>query len=236
MCPRSRKLRTVSHAYGTLRGIHEQRARSLRHRMLRVGLTGGIASGKSVVGDMFVRLGAHLIHADQIAHELMQPGQAVYDEVLRHFGPGILNADGTVNRPRLAQAAFGSPGIASRVEELNRIVHPAVVHRQDAWMDEVARKDPAGIAMVEAALILEAGAAERFDRLLVVTCRPEQRVQRFAERLKIDMETARQEVERRMAAQLPDEEKIKAADFVIDNSGSFDRTQEQVMNIYRQLK
>jgi dephospho-CoA kinase len=206
--------------------------------LLKVGLTGGIASGKSVVGEMFVALGAHLGQADQIAHELMQPGQAVYEEVVRGFGTGILNSDGSVNRPALAEAAFGGlgGGGSPRVAELNRIVHPAVIRRQDEWMEEVGRRDHRAIAMVEAALILEARAARRFDRLIVVTCQEEQRVQRFAERLKIDVEAARQEVRRRMAAQWPDEEKIKAADYVIDNSGSLDATQRQVRDVWAQLR
>ncbi len=206
--------------------------------MLKVGLTGGIASGKSIVGEMFVACGAHLIKADQIAHELMQPGQAVYEEVVRHFGAGILNPDGTVSRPKLAEAAFGEPDqrTPSRVDELNRIVHPAVIRRQESWMDEVGQQDGHAVAIVEAALILEAGAGKRFDRLVVVTCRPEQRTQRFADRLKIDQETARNQVRRRMSAQLPDEEKIKAADYVIDNSGSLDATKKQVSEIYERLK
>jgi dephospho-CoA kinase len=212
--------------------------RARGERLLKVGLTGGIASGKSVVGEMFVALGAHLGQADQIAHELMQPGQAVYEEVVRGFGTGILNSDGSVNRPALAEAAFGGlgGGGSPRVAELNRIVHPAVIRRQDEWMEEVGRRDHRAIAMVEAALILEAGAARRFDRLIVVTCQEEQRVQRFAERLKIDVEAARQEVRRRMAAQWPDEEKIKAADYVIDNSGSLDATQRQVRDVWAQLR
>jgi dephospho-CoA kinase len=206
--------------------------------LLKVGLTGGIASGKSVVGEMFIKLGAHLIHADQIAHELMQPGELVYSEVVRHFGSGVLNPDGTVNRPALAEAAFGVPGqnTHSRAEELNRIVHPAVIRRQEEWMDEAGRKDPSSIAIVEAALIIEAGAAPRFDRLIVVTCRPEQRVQRFAQRMKLDEAMARKEVTRRMAAQLPDEEKIKFADYVIDNSGGLDATEKQVREVCEQLK
>ena len=206
--------------------------------MLKVGLTGGIASGKSVVGEMFAALGVHLIQADNIAHELMLPGQAVYHEVVRQFGTGILNPDGTVNRRRLAEAAFGSSakGQPPRVAELNQIVHPAVIRRQDEWMDEVGRRDPHAIAMVEAALILEAGAANRFNRLIVVTCRDEQRVERFAERLKIDAETAKREVTRRMAAQWPDSEKTKAADFVIDNSGSLDASQQQVGRVFARLR
>jgi len=206
--------------------------------LLKVGLTGGIASGKSVVGEMFVALGAHLIQADAIAHEFMQPGETVYQEVLRHFGGGILNPDGSVNRARLAEAAFGTPGgnKASRIQELNLIVHPAVIRRQEEWMEEVGRRDRRAIAIVEAALILEAGSAKQFDRLVVVTCRPEQRIQRWAARVGVDEETARREVGRRMAAQFPDEEKIKAADYVIDNSGSLDETQKRVNVVYGELK
>ncbi len=199
--------------------------------MLKVGLTGGIAAGKSVVGEMLAALGAHLIQADQISHQLMQPGQTVYQEVVRHFGEGILNPDRSVNRPKLAEAAF-----SGRIQELNRIVHPAVLQRQKEWMAEIGQRDPQAIAIVEAALILEAGATQDFERLIVVTCRPEQRVQRWAERMNVDEDTARREVTRRMAAQLPDEEKIRAADYVIDNSGSLDETQKQVSQVYAQLK
>ncbi|MGA8271932.1 MAG: dephospho-CoA kinase [Candidatus Sulfotelmatobacter sp.] len=218
--------------------------------MLRVGLTGGIASGKSVVGEMFVALGAHLVQADRIAHGLMLPGLAVYNEVVRHFGGGILNADLSINRGKLAEAAFGSntPGspeagvsagsvqMRSRIDELNRIVHPAVIGSQEEWMEELGRQDPQAVAIVEAALILEAGAAKSFDRLVVVTCREEQRVARFAARQKIDLDASRREVERRMAAQLPEEEKIKAADFVIDNSGSLEQTREQVREVWESLR
>jgi dephospho-CoA kinase len=206
--------------------------------LLKVGLTGGIASGKSVVGEMFAKLGAHLVSADAVAHELMQPGQAVYDEVVRRFGREILEPDGTINRRRLAEAAFGTAGsgAAPRIKELNAIVHPAVVARQDTWTEEIGRQHPDAIAMVEAALILEAGVASRFDRLIVVTCRPEQRIQRFARRLGISEEAARAEVTRRMAAQMPDEEKVKAADFVIDNSGSLEATEQQVRDVFAALR
>ena len=204
--------------------------------MLKVGLTGGIAAGKSVVGEMFAAQGAHVIQADQISHQLMQPGQAVYQEVVHHFGAEILDPDGTVNRVRLGELAFGGPDRPSRIQELNQIVHPAVVRRQEEWMTEVGRRDPHAIAVVEAALILEAGMAGGFDRLVVVTCRPEQRIERWAQRLKVDQEAARREVARRMAAQIPDEEKIRAADYVIDNSGSLDETGRQVREIYAELK
>ncbi|HUM04305.1 MAG TPA: dephospho-CoA kinase [Terriglobales bacterium] len=207
--------------------FHEKRG------VLKVGLTGGIASGKSVVGEMFVRLGAQLILADEIAHDLMQPGQAVYGEVVGRFGSQILNPDGLINRPKLAEIAFGSGG---RVKELNAIVHPAVIAYENGWMEEAGRKDARAVAIVEAALILEAGTAERFDRLIVVTCHPEQRVQRFAARMKISEEAARAEVARRMAAQLPDEEKVKRADFVIDNSGPLNATEAQVRRVFASLK
>lgn len=220
--------------------------------MLKVGLTGGIASGKSTVGEMFIALGARLVQADRIAHELMLPGQAVYNEVVRHFGGGILNPDLSVNRAKLAEAAFGSgkssapanpaaapsldsPRIPSRVEELNRIVHPAVLRSQEEWMEEMGSQDPHAVAIVEAALILEAGAAKRFDRLIVVTCGDEQRFARFAARHKLALDSARTEVARRMAAQLPEAEKIKAADYVIDNSGPLDRTREQVQEVWEKL-
>jgi dephospho-CoA kinase len=208
--------------------------------MLKVGLTGGIASGKTVVGEMFVALGAHLVQADRIAHSLMQPGEAVYNEVVRHFGGTILNPDLSINRARLAEVAFGPADApegqrASRIEELNRIVHPAVIRSQDEWMQAVSLQDPQGVAIVEAALILEAGAAKRFDKLIVVTCNAEQRAARFAARQKIDIDSARKEVARRMAAQLPDEEKIKAADYVIDNSGSLEHTRKQVRQVWEKL-
>jgi len=209
--------------------------------LLKVGLTGGIASGKSVVGEMFVGLGAHLVQADKIAHELMLPGQPVYNEVVKHFGGAILNADMSVNRARLAEAAFGtaregSTQSASRVQELNRIVHPAVIRAQEEWMEEVGRQNRGAVAMVEAALIVEAGAAKRFDSLIVVTCDEEQRVARFAARQKLPLEEARKEVARRMAAQLPDAEKINVANYVIDNSGSLNHTRGEVERVWGELR
>jgi dephospho-CoA kinase len=220
--------------------------------MLKVGLTGGIASGKSVVGEMLVALGAHLVQADRIAHQLMRPGEPVYNEVVRHFGGAILNPDGSVNRAKLAEIAFGvaspaqskqqavpsagSPQGASRIEELNRIVHPAVIRSQEEWMEGVGHHDPHAVTIVEAALIIEAGAAKRFDRLIVVTCTEEQRIARFAARQKLDIANARKEIERRMAAQLPEAEKIKAADFVIDNSGALENTREQVGKVWQYLR
>ena len=198
---------------------------------------------------MFVALGAHLVLADDIAHQLMQHGQTVYYEVVAHFGRDILNNDGSVNRAKLADAAFGldsgsaptnpaatSSRSHSRIDELNRIVHPAVIRSQEEWMAEVGRQDPHAVAIVEAALILEAGAAKRFDRLIVVTCTDEQRIARFAARHKLPLELAGKEVQRRMAAQLPEAVKIKAANYVIDNSGLLDQTREQVRVVWEKLQ
>ena len=222
--------------------------------MLKVGLTGAIASGKSVVGEMFVALGAHLVQADRIAHSLMQPGEPVYNEVVRHFGRDILNPDGSVNRSKLAELAFGAnpvrsspassnPGNPSpdnskpaRVEELNRIVHPAVLRSQKEWMDAIGGHNPQAVAIVEAALILEAGASKQFDRLIVVKCSEEQRIARFGARQKLNLAAARKEVTRRMAAQLPEAEKIKAADHVIDNSATLDQTRAQVREVWEALR
>ncbi|MGH9579715.1 MAG: dephospho-CoA kinase, partial [Terriglobales bacterium] len=190
-----------------------------------MGLTGGLACGKSTVAQMFARRSVHVIHADVLARELMEPGQPAYEQVVRHFGQGILGADGAIDRSKLADAAFG----AGRIEELNRIVHPAVIERQEAWLEEVARHDSAGIAMVEAALIVEAGVAERFDKLVVVTCTPEQKVERYAARSQESArDGARAEAGRRIAAQLPDDAKVKVAHYVIDNSGPLKATEQQV--------
>lgn len=208
--------------------------------MLKVGLTGGIASGKTTVGEILISLGAYLVQADRIAYSLMQPGEPVYNEVVRHFGRDILNPDGSVNRGKLAEIAFGSGEDGakreSRIQELNRIVHPVVIRSQDEWMRETGRGDPEAVAIVEAALILEAGARNHFDRIVVVTCNSEQRAERFAMRQKMTIEAARKEVERRMAAQLPDSDKIKAADFVIDNSGALDSTRQQVKSVWQSLR
>jgi dephospho-CoA kinase len=199
--------------------------------LLRVGLTGGVACGKSVVLEMFARRGAHVIQADQIAHQLMQPGQPVYKSVVAHFGRDILLPDGHIDRQKLAQIA-----LPDRIAELNKIVHPAVIKTQEDWMDGLAHKDAKGIAMVEAALILEAGIAKRFDKLVVVTCGLAQKIQRFAARHNVDLQTAQYEINRRMAAQLPDEVKIKAADFIIHNCGELAETERQVESVFTELR
>jgi dephospho-CoA kinase len=167
----------------------------------------------------------------------MHTGEEVYNEVVRRFGREILNSDGSINRSHLAEAAFGTAANAApRIKELNAIVHPAVIAKENEMMRELERRDPDGIVVVEAALILESDAADRFDHLIVVTCHPEQRIIRYALRHKISEEAARAEVTRRMAAQIPDEKKIEAANFVIDNSGALDATQRQVQRVFAALR
>src|SRR5262245_12661170 len=200
--------------------------------MLRVGLTGGIASGKSTVGRLLAARGAQLLDADALVRDLMQPGKPVYHEVVNHFGREIVNQDGTINRKALANLVFPS----GRVRELNAIVHPAVVRHQDDWMAEIEGGDPQAIAVVEAALILEAGVQGHFDKIVVVTCPLEKRVERFAKRFKLGKENARAEVERRLAAQMPDHEKLKFADYVIDNSGTMARLEKQVDEVFSELR
>jgi len=198
--------------------------------MLRVGLTGGVACGKSTIAAMMVKRGAHFLQADSLAHRLYEPGAVTYDKVVRRFGREILNPDGTINRARLANVVF-----PNRIDELNAIVHPEVVKRQNSWMAEVERQDPHGIVVVEAALLIEAGAHKDFDKVIVVTCDVERKVEHFARRANVSAEVARFEVARRSAAQFTDEEKASHADYVIDNSGSVTEAEGQVEKIWQKL-
>jgi len=199
--------------------------------MLRVGLTGGIACGKSTVGQRLQRRGAHYLSADQLAHELYAPGAVAYEGVVRTFGREILNHDGTVNRKSLAALAF-----PDRIDELNAIVHPAVVEAQNRWMSEVERDHPEGIAVVEAALLLEAGAGKHFDKVIVVTCDPACKAQRYASRTGLPLDAAQAEVKRRTAAQFSDAEKARRADYVIDNSGSLEGLEPKVESLWSELQ
>jgi len=181
---------------------------------------------------MLAQRGAYVVLADEVAHQLMRPGEPVYYEVVRHFGPDVVGIDGAIDRKKLAEAAFG----AGRIQELNQIVHPAVVARQDAWMKEMAVRDPQAITVVEAALMLEAGVGKRFDKLVVVTCTLPQKIERFARRHNLDLAAAEHEVKRRMAAQLPEDEKVRVADYVIDNSGSLAGLEAKVDALMAELR
>jgi dephospho-CoA kinase len=197
--------------------------------MLRVGLTGGIASGKTTVGAMFVELGCHLIDSDSITHQLFEPGQATRDSVIREFGPRVVAPDGTIDRRVLGEIVFKDPGERSK---LNAIVHPAVIRRQQDWLKEVEARDPAAIAIVDATLMIEIGTYKTYDKVVVVFCPPE--IQR--QRLRLRSTLTDQQIESRIESQMPMAEKVKYADYVVDNSGSLDRTREQVQEIYQQLR
>jgi dephospho-CoA kinase len=181
---------------------------------------------------MFADMGAQVADADAIAHELYRPGQDVYHELVKRFGQEIVKPNGEIDRAKLATAAFDG----GRVEELNKIVHPGVIRQQDRWMRELAATDPYAVAIVDAALLFEAGVNDRFDKIMVVTCKPAQKITRFAERTGRNEADARADVDRRTKAQIPDEEKARQADFVIDNSGSVEQTRHQVQRIYAELK
>jgi len=200
--------------------------------VLKVGLTGGVACGKSTLLAMFERRGAFTIRADEIAHELMRPGQPVYEKVVAAFGREILESDNTISRPRLAEIAFGN----DRIAELNAIVHPEVVHYQEEWLEHVRWREQHAIAIVEAALMIEANAHTHMDKLIVVTCADKDRIRRFQRRTGLEEAAAQAEVARRMKAQLPEPEKAKLADYLIDNSGDFEFAEAQVGRIWGSLR
>jgi len=197
--------------------------------MLRVGLTGGIATGKSTVGIMFIELGCHLIDSDRITHELFQPGQPVYESVVQAFGDRILACDGRIDRKILGEIVFSDPQARSK---LNALVHPAVIQRQREWLNEMEAKDPGGIGIVDAALMIEVGTYKNYDKVIVVTSRPEIQKQRLRARSRLSDE----EIEARIRSQMSLEEKTKHADFVIDSSGDLAETRRQVAEVNSKLR
>jgi len=197
--------------------------------VLRVGLTGGLACGKSFVGKALAELGCHLIEADKLGHQVMMPGGEAYDGIVREFGPDILDAQGRISRRKLSAMVWDHP---ERLAALNHLVHPPVQRIEEQQMAEIARADPHAIAVVEAAILVETGRYKSFDRLIVVTCAWEQQMERALERGTY----SRDEILARMARQLPLEEKLKVADYVIDTSGSKEATMEQVRKVYRVLR
>lgn len=196
--------------------------------MLKVGLTGGITSGKTTVAELFAARGCRVVHADQIAHELMTPGQPAYEEIVREFGPEVLEPSGTLNRQRLAEIVFADQ---ARREQLNRIVHPRVITEIEKELARLAEVDPRAIVVVEAALLVESGYYRQLDKLLVTWCRPEQQLERLREKTGL----SRAQAEQRLAAQLSAEEKRRYADYEIDCSGSLEATEEQVEKVHNEL-
>ncbi len=197
--------------------------------MLRVGLTGGLASGKSFVGHALAELGCHLIEADELGHQVLMPGAEVYDAVVDLFGDRILDQEGLIDRRKLAALVFEQPEM---LERLNRLVHPAVGARQRRMIEEIERTDPGGIIVVAAAILVETGSYKKFDRLIVAVCTPEQQIERAMKRGPY----SREEVLARLSRQLPLEEKVRVADFVIDTSGTKESTLEQVRAVYESLR
>lgn len=197
--------------------------------MLRVGLTGGLASGKSFVGDALVALGCHLIQADELGHDVLLPTGEAYGAAVREFGTEILGERGIIDRKKLASIVFGD---AAKLRKLNESVHPAVLRREEQWMEDVRSRDPNGIAVVEAAILVETGSYRRFDRLIVVYCKPEQQLKRAMKRQGLSREEAVARIER----QLPIEDKLRVADFAIDTSGTKESTLEQTREVFRALR
>jgi len=203
--------------------------------MLRVGLTGGLASGKSFVGHALEELGCHLIEADKLGHEVMLPGAEAYDAIVREFGDGILdstsgeNMRGHIDRRKLSALVWDYP---ERLRKLNTFIHPAVRAREERRMAEIAQADPQAIAVVAAAILVETGSYRSFDKLIVVTCTAEQQMERALKRGSYSKE----EILARLSQQLPLEEKLRVADYVIDTSGSKESTLEQVRKVYGSLR
>jgi dephospho-CoA kinase len=197
--------------------------------MLRIGLTGGLASGKTFVGHALVELGCHLIEADELGHQVLMPGAEAYDPVVNEFGDEILDEDRHIIRRKLGALVWDKP---ERLAKLNGFVHPAVIARQQRIIAEITQRDPAAIVVVEAAILVETGSYRRFDRLIVVVCTFEQQVERAMRRGAY----SRQEVLARLNRQLPLEEKVRVADYVIDTSGAKEQTLEQVKSVYGSLR
>jgi dephospho-CoA kinase len=196
--------------------------------MLRVGLTGSIAVGKSFVASVLIELGCHVLDADQTAREVVMPGTPGLQSLVHEFGDEILNADGTLDRKALGAIVFADE---QKRQRLNHILHPFIIARQDEILNDWEREDPRGIGIVDAALMIESGGYRRFDKLIVVHCRPEVQLERLMLRDKL----SQVEAQRRIDAQMPQEEKQKFADYLIDSSDGFELTRQQTVKVHQDL-
>lgn len=196
--------------------------------MLRVGLTGGLASGKSFVGRSLADLGCYLIRADELGHQVLEPGGEAYDAVVREFGTGILNPDRTIDRRRLGALVFHDP---VRLAQLNALVHPPVRARTRRLLEEYEAGHPDGIAVVEAAIMIETGSYRDYARLILAVCGKEQQIERAMARDGL----TREQVLDRLSRQMPLDEKIQYADYVIDTSGARENTLAQTRAVYESL-
>lgn len=196
---------------------------------MKVGLTGGYATGKSFVAGELERLGCHVIHADLLGHAVLEPGREAYAPTVGAFGAGILSSDGTIDRKKLAAVVFENPEL---LEKLNGFVHPAVIRLEEELLRNFAREDPRGIAVIEAAILIEIGRHVAFDRLILTACDEETQIARGMKRDHL----TREQVLARLARQLPLEEKKKHADYVVDTSGPKEETIREVGKVFEQLK
>jgi dephospho-CoA kinase len=197
--------------------------------MLKVGLTGSIAVGKSYVVSALDELGCVTFDADKVSHSVMEPGRPAYEDIVREFGEGVLASDGSIDRQKLGAIVFADE--ARRIR-LNEIVHPRVIEEQNGLLGEAEARDPDGIAVIDAALMIESGGYKRFDKLIVVHCDRETQIGRLMLRNQI----TREDAERRVAAQMSSDEKREYADYEIDTSGGYDQTRQQVVEVHSELR
>jgi dephospho-CoA kinase len=197
--------------------------------MKKVGLTGSIAVGKSFVCSVFRELGCAVLDADQVARDVVEPGTKGLELVVEAFGKSVLLPDGRLDRVKLGSIVFADE---EKRLLLNSIVHPLVFEAQELWVREREAEDPDGIAIIDAALMIESGGYRRFDKLIVVWCEPELQLQRLMARDDLSLADA----QKRIAAQMSQEEKKSYADFLIDTSKDHDNTRRQVADVFKQLK
>jgi dephospho-CoA kinase len=197
--------------------------------MLKVGLTGSIAVGKSFVVSVLAELGCVTFDADKVAHLVMKPGCPAYEDIVCEFGESVLAPDGSIDREKLGAIVFADK--ARRIR-LNQIVHPRVIEAQNRLLQEAEAKNPDGIAVVDAALMIESGGYKRFDKLIVVYCARETQIERLMRRNHI----TREDAQRRVAAQMSSDEKRTYADYEIDTTGTFDETRLRVLEVFEALK
>jgi dephospho-CoA kinase len=197
--------------------------------MLKVGLTGSIAVGKSFVSDVFRESGVDVLDADLTAREVVAPGTPGLDAIREEFGDSVINTNGGLDRAKLGELVFADE---EKRTKLNAIVHPLVIAEQDEWLSKREQERPDGIAIIDAALMIESGGYDRFDKIIVVWCREEIQLKRLMERNGLSEEDAK----RRISAQMSQEEKKGYGDFLIDTSEGFESTREQVIEVLKQLK
>ena len=196
--------------------------------MLKIGLTGSIAVGKTFVTEVLRELGCFVLDADKTAREVVEPGTIGWRQIVENFGEAILASDGQIDRAKLGAIVFADE---EKRLLLNSIVHPLVFDRQNEWLGQIQAENPQAIAIIDAALMIESGGYKRFDKIIVVWCQPEIQIERLMKRNNF----SRAEAEQRIAAQMPQEEKKRYADFLIDTSDGFDEARRQTEAVFKKL-